>query len=427
MSSDIAVAVKDIGKFYRVFRSPPDRLKQVIWRGRRKFYEEFWALHPLSFTVKKGECVGFIGKNGSGKSTLLQIIAGILDPSHGTFDVSGRLSALLELGAGFDPEFTGRENVMLSGALLGIDAAEMRLKLPEILSFSELGDFIDKPVKTYSSGMFVRLAFAVAVHVEPEVLLVDEALAVGDAAFQHKCLKRISEMRQRGMSILFVSHDTGAVRTLCNRALWLDGGSLIAEGPAVDVCDQYDSFMRQKADIAGVVPEVVVESGGQVLSSEQEPQSDDRLVASLVSGNLIDDKGSPCNLFLIGGELRLVITYDVHIPNDGLVVGAAIFRNDDVYVTGLNTRLDRFEVANEIGRHTVTLRIPHLSLLGGDYYFKAGVFDPLARVRWDFSHKFASFRVAGPYIAEGVMVPPHDWIKGEECPQAVNAVNGASL
>jgi hypothetical protein len=316
---------------------------------------------------------------------------------------------------------------MLSGALLGIDANEMRLKLPEILAFSELGDFIDKPVKTYSSGMFVRLAFAVAVHVEPEVLLVDEALAVGDAAFQHKCLKRIGEMRQRGMSILFVSHDTGAVRTLCNRAFWLDGGSLIAEGPAVDVCDQYDSFMRQKADIGGAVQQVAAEPSGQLSTSEQGLNGDERLAASLVSGSLIDDKGSPCNLFLIGGELRLVITYDVHLPNDGLVVGAAIFRNDDIYVTGLNTRLDRFEVANEPGRHTVTLRIPHLSLLGGDYYFKAGVFDPLARVRWDFSHQFASFKVAGPYVAEGVMVPPHDWIKGEESPQLVNTVNGASL
>jgi hypothetical protein len=202
---------------------------------------------------------------------------------------------------------------------------------------------------------------------------------------------------------------------------------LIAEGPAVDVCDQYDSFMRQKADIGGAVQQVAAEPSGQLSTSEQGLNGDERLAASLVSGSLIDDKGSPCTLFLIGGELRLVITYDVHLPNDGLVVGAAIFRNDDIYVTGLNTRLDRFEVANEPGRHTVTLRIPHLSLLGGDYYFKAGVFDPLARVRWDFSHQFASFKVAGPYVAEGVMVPPHDWIKGEESPQLVNTVNGASL
>jgi ABC-type polysaccharide/polyol phosphate transport system ATPase subunit len=355
--------------------------------------------------------VGFLGKNGSGKSTLLQMIAGTLEPSHGSFRVSGRLSALLELGAGFNSEFTGRENVILSGALLGISAAEMKERLPAILEFSELGDFIDKPVKTYSSGMYVRLAFSAAIHVEPEVLLVDEALSVGDAAFQYKCLKRIGELRRRGMSILFVTHDTGAVRTLCDRVLWLDSGNLISQGPAVEVADQYDSFMRQKAGVEEMQGGVQEPSSKPILINERELDNDSRYAASLMGGSLRDHSNSPTTLFPIGGELNLEITYEVHQPNDGLVVGAAIFRNDDLYVCGLNTRLDHFPIANSPGRHCITLRMPKLSLLGGDYYFKAGIFDPLARVRWDFSHRIASFRVAGPYLAEGVMVQEHDWIQ----------------
>lgn len=413
MSSNTAVVVAELGKAYRIFRSPPDRLKQVLWRGRRKFYDEFWALHPISFTIAKGECVGFLGKNGSGKSTLLQMIAGTLEPSTGVYSMSGRLSALLELGAGFNPEFSGRENVILSGALLGIEPEEMKERLPAILEFSELGDFIDKPVKTYSSGMYVRLAFSAAIHVEPDILLVDEALSVGDAAFQYKCLKRIGELREKGMSIMFVTHDTGAVRTLCDRVFWLDSGNLITQGPAIEVADQYDSFMRQKAGMVGST----AKSETSVASSELVPDEKSRdasSIAELVGGVLMDHSGSPSNLFVIGGELNLDITYDVHALNDGLVVGAAVFRNDDIYVCGLNTRLDHFTIEKSPGRHVVRLSVPRLSLLAGDYYFKAGIFDPSAQVRWDFSHRFASFRVVGPYIAEGVLLLDHAWTQGKQ-------------
>ncbi len=420
MSSDVVIRVEGLGKAYRIFKTPPDRLKQVLWRGRRTFYDEFWALHPLSLEVRTGECVGFVGKNGSGKSTLLQMIAGTLEPSHGTYSVNGRLSALLELGAGFNPEFTGRENVILNGALLGIDAQEMRDRLPAILEFSELGGFIDKPVKTYSSGMYVRLAFSAAIHVEPEVLIVDEALSVGDAAFQYKCLKRITDLRARGMSILFVTHDTGAVRTLCDRVFWLDGGNLIAQGPAVEIADQYDSFMRQRAGL-GEVSAATTTAVSADTESTQIDADDTRFAASLIKGELTDHINAAADIFPIGGELNLKITYEVHQPNDGLVVGAAIFRNDDLYVCGLNTRLDRVVIPNTVGQHSITLQMPRLSLLGGDYYFKAGIFDPLARVRWDFTHRLASFRVAGPYLAEGVMVQEHVWIQAHNDSRGVHS------
>jgi hypothetical protein len=216
------------------------------------------------------------------------------------------------------------------------------------------------------------------------------------------------------MSILFVTHDTGAVRTLCDRVLWLDSGNLISQGPAVEVADQYDSFMRQKAGIVDAVAGVSSSESGSQAQGEGKVEDDTRYAASLIGGSLRDHNNSPTNLFVIGGELNLEIAYEVHQHNDGLVIGAAVFRNDDLYVSGLNTRLDHFQIESSIGRHSITLRIPKVNLLGGDYYFKAGIFDPLARVRWDFSHRLATFRVAGPYVAEGVMVPEHEWIQNKE-------------
>ena len=412
MSSDeLAIEVVGLGKVYRVFPTPPDRLKQLLWRGKRQFYSEFWALHPISFQVKRGECVGFLGKNGSGKSTLLQMIAGTLDPSHGSFQVAGRLSALLELGAGFNPEFTGRENVVLSGALLGISAQEMQERLPAILEFSELGDFIDKPVKTYSSGMYVRLAFSAAIHVEPDVLLVDEALSVGDAAFQYKCLQRIDELRSRGMSILFVTHDTAAVRKICNRAGWLDSGRLVDLGEAVHVADDYDSFMRERAMVVNETQSSSSSATPQLPRDAVVAAGDEKagLAARIKGVKLLGDDKREIATVLHGGTLRVSIEYEVLVKTDGLVIGAAIFRNDELYVSGLNTGLDGFVVPIHPGNYVVILDLPNIQLLGGEYYFKVGVFDRFGMVRWDFLENAIRFKISGGYVAEGVLVPEHSW------------------
>lgn len=415
MSSDVAIDVRDLGKVYRIFRTPPDRLKQVLWRGRRKFYEEFWALHPLSFQVRKGECIGFVGKNGSGKSTLLQMIAGTLDPSHGSFNVSGRLSALLELGAGFNPEFTGRENVMLTGALLGVSAAEMKDRMPAILEFSELGDFIDKPVKTYSSGMFVRLAFSAAIHVEPEILLVDEALSVGDAAFQYKCLRKIEDLRANGMSILFVTHDTAAVKKICDRAGWIHGGKLVCLGDTSRVVDDYDSFMREKASAhdasrpahpSSVAPR---EHDGAVPSPGERSEENVSHAARICSVKLFDGSDGLTSSFLHGESMKVEIEYEVMERTSGIVVGAAMFRNDELYISGLNTGLDQVTLPTEPGRYVANLFLPRIALLGGEYFFKVGVFDRHGMVRWDFIEDAARFKVSGGYVAEGLMVPDHSW------------------
>ena len=232
------IQVSTLGKCYHIYDRPQDRLKQMLWRGRRRYYREFWALHNLSFNVKQGQTIGIIGRNGSGKSTLLKLLCGTLHPSCGTLQVRGKVAALLELGSGFNPEFTGRENVYLNAALFGLDEQHIQEALPAILAFADIGNFIDQPIKTYSSGMVVRLAFAIIAHVQADILVIDEALAVGDIFFVQKCKRFLRQFQAHG-TLLFVSHDATAVMNLCDYALWLDQGHLREFGIAKAVCENY--------------------------------------------------------------------------------------------------------------------------------------------------------------------------------------------
>src|SRR5262245_14109131 len=241
-----ALRVEAISKQYRIYDRPVDRLKESLTRGRWKTHREFWALHDISFEVEAGTTTGIIGPNGSGKSTLLQIITGTLEPTHGTVAHEGRIAALLELGAGFNPEFTGVENVFMNASLMGLTKAETERLMPEIESFAEIGEFIQQPLKMYSSGMYVRLAFAAAIAVSPQMLIIDEALSVGDAVFQHRCTRRIKEMQEAGTTILFVSHDPGAIRALCSRAILLNGGRMEADGAPADVLDRYQKVIMDR-------------------------------------------------------------------------------------------------------------------------------------------------------------------------------------
>jgi lipopolysaccharide transport system ATP-binding protein len=247
MCSDPVIEIAGLGKAYNIYKKPQDRLKQMLWRRRRRFYAEYWAIHDISLNVARGETIGIIGRNGSGKSTLLQLIAGTVTPTQGTVTVRGRVAALLELGAGFNPEFTGRENIYLSASILGLSAAEIEARLGAIIDFAAIGDFLDQPVKLYSSGMFARLAFAVAAHVDADILIVDETLSVGDAAFNQKCMRFIREFKARG-TLLFVSHDIGAVTGLCDRVVWIDRGVLRAQGPAKEICFDYLEAMERERD-----------------------------------------------------------------------------------------------------------------------------------------------------------------------------------
>lgn len=254
MSSEIAIAVRSVSKRYELYNTPRDRLKQfvlprlssAVGAPRRDYFREFWALRDISFEVKRGEAVGIVGRNGSGKSTLLQIITGVLSPTIGSVETHGRIAALLELGSGFNVEYTGRENVYLNGALLGLTRREIDNKFDDIASFADIGDHLEQPVKTYSSGMLVRLAFAVQVQVQPDILIVDEALAVGDALFQKRCFQQIERLVSDGVSLLFVSHDQESVRTLTNRALLLQHGNMISWGASSEVILDYRRLLHKE-------------------------------------------------------------------------------------------------------------------------------------------------------------------------------------
>lgn len=240
---EISIKIKNLSKVYKLYDKPIDRLKESITPFKKKYHRDFYALNNVSIEVKKGETIGIIGKNGSGKSTLLKIITGVLNPSAGNVFVNGKISALLELGAGFNPEFTGIENVYLNGTIMGYSKEDMDKKLPEILEFADIGDFENQPVKMYSSGMFVRLAFAVAINVEPDILIVDEALAVGDIRFQNKCLSKIREFRENNKTIIVVSHSTELLKSLCSKIYWLMDGSIYKTGSPKEISQEYLDFM----------------------------------------------------------------------------------------------------------------------------------------------------------------------------------------
>jgi ABC-type polysaccharide/polyol phosphate transport system ATPase subunit len=247
------IQARKISKCFRIYRHPSDHLKELLTFGRRRYHEPFWAVKDVDVSVDRGCCLGIIGENGSGKSTLLRMIAGVIRPTSGGIAVNGRVSALLELGAGFNPLFTGRENIYLYASILGFTNAQTRERIPSIEKFAEIGDFVDRPVKTYSSGMFVRLAFAVAIHMDPDVLIVDEALSVGDIFFQQRCIRRIQQLKREGVTILFVSHDLATVRSLADQTIWMDHGQVHMEGKTDDVASKYLAamIMRGRKEMMG--------------------------------------------------------------------------------------------------------------------------------------------------------------------------------
>jgi ABC-type polysaccharide/polyol phosphate transport system ATPase subunit len=298
-----AIQVRHLSKKYAIYEHPRDKLREVLHLGRKTRHKEFWALQDVSFDVEHGQTLGIIGQNGSGKSTLLQILAGIMRQTQGDCYVTGKVSALLELGSGFNPEFTGRENVFMNGAILGLNKRQMQERLGAIARFAEIGDFMDQPVKTYSSGMFMRLAFAVAVNVDPDILLVDEALSVGDLIFQHRCMHRMNHLRAMGKTTVLVTHDLTAITKFCSRALLLDAGCLIENGAPDMVVNKYRALMFERerryghfdGDEKGAVEGEVV-AGEDMPVARSIPNIDHRFgngAARILGVELLDENGSP--------------------------------------------------------------------------------------------------------------------------------------
>lgn len=302
-SNDIVIAVEDVNKMYLMYSKPQDRLKQMLARGHRQYGQEFWALRDISFQVKRGEMVGIIGRNGSGKSTLLQIIAGTLTPTSGQVSVRGRVAALLELGSGFNPEFTGRENVYLNGAILGLSREEMEARFDDIADFADIGDFIDQPVKVYSSGMVVRLAFAVQAQINPDILIVDEALSVGDMYFQTKCMARIAQLRKQGTSVLFVSHSLGTVKALCSWVMLLNEGQMVLSGHPDPVGDKYVSLVMREHYAEEANVKIVTPVAGKEHISAIQPPFEERITERF--GNRLAQYVE-CKIFQNGREVSSV-------------------------------------------------------------------------------------------------------------------------
>jgi lipopolysaccharide transport system ATP-binding protein len=341
---DYTISVDDVGKVYQVYDQPIDRLKQVFAGSRRKYHRDFWALRNVSFDIPRGGALGIVGRNGSGKSTLLQIIAGTLTPSEGEVRVRGRISALLELGSGFNPEFTGRENVFLNGSILGISRAEMQNRFDDIAAFAEIGDYIDQPVKTYSSGRYARLAFSVAISVDPDILIVDEILSVGDMGFQQKCLSRLREMRDNGLTLLYVSHSPDAVKSVCDQGLFLVKGQAVYFGAAGEAVDRYLSFIREQTNQAALLREkrlaqtvaFKTKVGGRIRYGSGHVQVE--------NVELRDRNGEPCRAYRFGDPVTLEATLLSSIDADGLSVSFIVRDQVGIDLTGTTTFDERAEL-----------------------------------------------------------------------------------
>jgi lipopolysaccharide transport system ATP-binding protein len=371
---DIAISVRNLTKNYRLFGHPGDRIKQFFSLGLKQYHREFTALIDVSFDIKKGETVGIIGGNGSGKSTLLQIICGILKPTAGTVQVNGRVSALLELGAGFNPEFTGRENVYFQGALMGFSQAQMSERFDGIAAFADIGEFIDQPVHIYSSGMFVRLAFAVAVHVAPDVLVVDEALAVGDAAFQGKCYAHIDRIRNTGCTIVFVSHDMGAITTHCDHALLLTKGNLTLSGTSKEVVDRY-----LIGDTAQPKQDTAFSPASANFDPQLTPLSTNAYVpkgAEIRRVQILTLAGEPANLLRRGQVYLFTYDVDFNIALSNVRCGMLLKTTDGRELGGLTSAPTGEGITTAIGmKHQQRFQF-RCNLLPGNYFANAGVVGP---------------------------------------------------
>jgi ABC-type polysaccharide/polyol phosphate transport system ATPase subunit len=348
-----ALRVENVSKQYRIYATPGDRLKESLTRGRLKRHQEFWALKDISFEIEKGTTTGIIGPNGSGKSTLLQIITGTLEPTHGSVWYDGRIAALLELGAGFNPEFTGLENCFLNASLMGFSRRETERLIPEIERFAEIGQFIHQPVKTYSSGMYVRLSFSIAISASPDILIVDEALAVGDAIFQHRCMRRIKQMQESGVTIFFVSHDPAAIRALCSRAILLNEGKSIADGGPPDVLNRYQKIImaREQAYEASTVPTEDVVAEEDVVAAEDVPFEEPASVplaplfrhgdgsAEVLSAQLLNSVGDRAKIVETGEAVTVRFRVAFQESIDEPVFGFLIRNRHGIHVYGTNTEL----------------------------------------------------------------------------------------
>lgn len=398
-----AIEVNDVTKIYKIHRGKPTTLKDRIVLRNKNLTEEFVPLKDVSLKVEKGESVGIIGENGSGKSTLLKLISKIIYPDKGEIITRGKVSSLIELGAGFHPDFTGRENIYVNASIFGFTKREIDKKIDEIISFSELEEFIDTPVRTYSSGMYMRLAFSVAINIDPDILLIDEILAVGDEHFQRKCFNKLSEFKKRGVTIVIVSHDFGSIEKLCDKAVWIDKGIVKEEGTPRDVIRSYLDFSAEKDNRKDTNINVKVETN----------VAEDNIIGTgevrITKVNLIDADGREKNTFRTGEKAILKISYKCNsdVGND-VVFGMAVYNNNGLNCFGTNTYLDNINIQNLKNEGEVIFRIKSLNFLDGEYFLDVSCHRINGEL-YDYKKSVLTFNMYSVIKEVGIFRLDHEW------------------
>jgi teichoic acid transport system ATP-binding protein len=374
MENNIAIHVDHLSKMYKLYNKPSDRLFDSLGLSRKKNYQERYALTDVSFDIRKGETVGIIGTNGSGKSTILKIITGVLGPTKGAAVVDGRISALLELGAGFNNEYTGVENVYLNGTMMGFSEAEIDARLDAILDFADIGDYVYQPVKTYSSGMFVRLAFAVAINIDPEILIVDEALSVGDVFFQSKCYRKFEEFKKEGRTILFVSHDLGSITKYCDRAILLNQGHKIFEGTPKEAVDIYKKVLVNQFDPSELQKDTEDDGDWKdKVSANPNLIEYGEKSARITDYAVLDDKGLITTTLMKGSEFSVRMKVDFFEDIKEPIYAFTIKNLQGIELTGTNTLYEKADVqAKKAGESQVITFTQTLDLQGGEYLISLG-------------------------------------------------------
>ncbi len=361
MSCKPAIQVTSLDKCYQLYAQPRDRLKQFLWRGKRQFYQEFWALRNINFSVMSGEVIGIVGRNGAGKSTLLQIICGTLTPSNGEVSVNGRVAALLELGAGFNPEFSGRENIFMSATIMGLSDVEIDACYEEIVEFSGIKDFIDQPVKTYSSGMYVRLAFSVAINVDPDILVIDEALSVGDGAFSRKSFDRIMALKSQGKTILFCTHSLYQIEMICDRAIWLDKGNMKMIGTANTVTNKYNQTLIEPKP----------ESNSPTLDKAAQNSSINKGSARITNIRASVDGiyENPLKIQSQKSTFAISVQFNFDPVLSTPALAFTFCTLEGICISSTSTYHDNIDVALLLQKHdAVEVTFPNIPLLRGDYF-----------------------------------------------------------
>lgn len=404
------IIAQELGKqYHRYHLDRPRTLQEAIVHGlgRLRATDKFWALRNVNVQIPAGCMVGVIGHNGAGKSTLLSLLSGIIRPEQGRVQMQGRIGALLDLGTDFHPDLTGRENVFVSGVIGGLTRAEVAAGFDAIVAFAELEQFIDSPVRTYSSGMKMRLAFAVMTYLQPEILLIDEVLAVGDLAFQRKCIERIKQFKAEGCTIVFVSHDAATVRTLCDKAIWLQNGQMMAYGPAEVVVDQYTAALeaewwQQTLAARPVVPQAAATSAGSA-------QRFGSLEMEITSVRLLNTLHEPLTDYTGGSPLQIEIAYQAAQPITAPIFGVKISREDGVVCYDANSASANLPLPVAHGRGHLTLQIERLDLASGAYGVDVGVYERNWAYAYDYHHQIATLNVQADPSGKGLLQPPHRW------------------